>query len=427
MIDPRLLRQEFAKTTELLATRGLPSNIGDWPKLDSRRRELIGEVEAIRGNKNKLGPEIAKAKKEGKDVSNLFAELKASGEREEQINAELAQLETNLLAIEQVIPNVPDSSVPVGTSSDDNRIEKTWGSPRKFDFEPKPHWDIGEALGILNFEQARKLSGARFAVYRGDGARLERALINFMLEHHKQRGYTEIIPPLLVREETMVGSGQLPKFRAEAFKTAEFDPQLFLVPTSEVALCNLHADEILEEGELPIYYTSYTPCFRAEAGSHGRDVRGLIRLHQFNKVELVKVCSAETSFEELEKLTADAESILEALNLPYRRMALCTGDMGIAAAKTYDLEVWLPGQGDYREISSCSNTTDFQSRRSKTRYRAAGGKAQLAHMLNGSGLAVGRTFLAILENYQQADGSVIIPEPLRPFMNGQDKITGRVR
>ncbi len=318
MIDPRLLRQEFAKTTELLATRGLPSNIGDWPKLDSRRRELIGEVEAIRGNKNKLGPEIAKAKKEGKDVSDLFAQLKTSGEREEQINSELAQIETDLLAIEQVIPNVPDSSVPVGTSSDDNRIEKTWGSPRQFDFEPKPHWDIGEGLGILNFEQARKLSGARFAVYRGDGARLERALINFMLEHHRQRGYTEIIPPLLVREETMVGSGQLPKFRAEAFKTAEFDPQLFLVPTSEVALCNLHADEILEEGELPIYYTSYTPCFRAEAGSHGRDVRGLIRLHQFNKVELVKFTRPEASYDELERLTEDAEEILKRLGLHYR-------------------------------------------------------------------------------------------------------------
>lgn len=423
MIDPRLLRQEFAKTTELLATRGLPSNIADWPKLDARRRELIGEVEAIRGKKNSLGPQIAKAKKDGQDVSALFAELKSSGEREEQINGELAKIETDLLAIEQVIPNMPDSSVPIGTSSDDNREEKKWGTPRKFDFEPKAHWDIGENLGILNFEQARKLSGARFAVYRGDGARLERALINFMLEHHKKRGYIEIIPPLLVREETMVGSGQLPKFRAEAFKTAEFDPQLFLVPTSEVALCNLHADEILEEGQLPIYYTSYTPCFRAEAGSHGRDVRGLIRLHQFNKVELVKVCSAETSFDELEKLTADAESILETLNLPYRRITLCTGDMGIAAAKTYDLEVWLPGQGGYREISSCSNTTDFQARRSKTRYRQAGGKPQLAHMLNGSGLAVGRTFLAILENYQQADGSVIIPEPLRPFMGGQERIS----
>ena len=423
MIDPRLLRQEFSRINEVLATRGLPENIGDWPKLDSRRRELIGEVEALRGTKNRLGPEIAKSKKEGKDVSALFTELKASGKREEQINSELNKIEIDLLAIEQVIPNVPDSSVPVGTTSDDNREEKKWGQIRKFDFEPKPHWDLGENLGILNFEQARKLSGARFAVYCGDGARLERALINFMLEHHHQRGYVEIIPPLLVREETMVGSGQLPKFRAEAFKTAEFDPQLFLVPTSEVALCNLHADEILDEAQLPLYYTSYTPCFRAEAGSHGRDVRGLIRLHQFNKVELVKICSAETSFDELEKLTSDAESILEALNLPYRRITLCTGDMGIAAAKTYDLEVWLPGQGGYREISSCSNTTDFQARRSKTRYRTAGGKAQLAHMLNGSGLAVGRTFLAILENYQEPDGSIVIPEVLRPYLNGQDRIT----
>lgn len=416
MIDSKLLRQDFATTKERLKTRGLPENIDSWLILDEKRRKLIQEVEEIRARKNRLGPEIAKAKQTGQDVSTLTNELKLTGEREKQINQELVSLEEEQLGIELLIPNICDESVPVGTSEEQNKVEKEWGKKPTFDFEPKAHWDIGEALGIIDFERAGKLSGARFAVLRADGAKLERALINFMLEKHQANGYTEIMPPLLVRRETMIGSGQFPKFEDQAFKTADFDPQLVLIPTSEVALCNLHQDEILEADQLPLYYTSFTPCFRAEAGSHGRDVRGLIRQHQFNKVELVKMTSAETSFEEHEKLTRDAEGILEALGLAYRRVTLCTGDTGIASAKTYDLEVWLPGQGMYREISSCSNTTDFQSRRTKTRYRPEpNAKPQLVHMLNGSGLAVGRTLIAILENYQQKDGSVVIPEALRPF------------
>ena len=426
MIDSKLLRQDFAGIKQQLATRGLPENIDTWSALDERRRAILGEVEELRSRKNKLGPDIAKAKKEGRDVSALTSELKLSGEREKELDSELAGVEDSLLQIELVIPNLPHESVPIGKDEHANRLEKSWGEKRQFSFTPKPHWEIGEQLQILDFERAAKLSGARFVVMKGDGARLERALINFMLEQHRANGYEEIIPPLLVRRETMVGSGQLPKFEDQAFKTAEFDPRLYLIPTSEVALCNMHADEILEASELPKYYTSYTPCFRAEAGSHGRDVRGLIRLHQFNKVELVKITSAESSFEELEKLTRNAESILEALDLPYQRMTLSSGDMGIAAAKTHDLEVWLPGQNAFREISSCSNTTDYQSRRTKTRYRPEpGAKPQLAHMLNGSGLAVGRTLVAVLENYQCEDGSVDVPKALQPFMGGQTKIVKR--
>ncbi len=423
MIDSKLLRQDFAGVKQQLATRGLPENFDAWSGLDERRRAILGEVEELRSRKNKLGPDIAKAKKEGRDVSALTNELKLSGEREKELDGELSAVEDALLQIELVVPNLPHESVPIGKDEHSNRLEKSWGEKRSFSFTPKPHWEIGEKLGILDFERAAKLSGARFVVMRGEGARLERALINFMLEQHRASGYEEIFPPLLVRRETMVGSGQLPKFEDQAFKTAEFDPRLYLIPTSEVALCNLHADEILEANELPKYYTSFTPCFRAEAGSHGRDVRGLIRLHQFNKVELVKITSAESSFEELEKLTRNAESILEALELPYQRVTLSSGDMGIAAAKTHDLEVWLPGQNAFREISSCSNTTDYQSRRTKTRYRSeAGAKPQFVHMLNGSGLAVGRTLVAVLENYQQEDGSVEIPAALRPFMGGATKI-----
>lgn len=419
MIDSKLLRQDFSGIKALLQTRGLPSDFDEWLNLDESRRKLQQEVDEIRNRKNLLGPEIAKAKKEGRDVSTLTNELKATGDRERECTEEITRLDERLLAIESVIPNLPHDSIPVGTSEEANRVEKEWGKKPSFTFEPKPHWEVGEALGILDFERAAKLSGSRFAVIKGDGARLERSLINFMLDQHRASGYQEVLPPLMVRRETMVGSGQLPKFEDQAFKTEGFDPQLYLIPTSEVALCNLHSGEILEAGELPIYYTSFTPCFRAEAGSHGRDVRGLIRLHQFNKVELVKLTSAESSFEELEKLTRNAESILESLGLAYRRMTLCTGDMGIAAAKTHDLEVWLPGQGSYREISSCSNTTDFQARRTKTRYRPeAGAKPQFVHMLNGSGLAVGRTLVAILENYQQADGSVVVPEVLRPYFGG---------
>lgn len=420
MIDPKFLRQDFALTVERLATRNAPANIEAWPALDESRRALLREVEELRANKNKLGPEIAKVKKSGGDASSLTSELKKSGEREKEIEESLSRIEAELSDIELTIPNLPHESIPIGSSEAENRVEKVWGEKPEFSFTPKPHWEIGEALGILDFERASKLSGARFSLMLGQGAKLERALISFMLDLHTAKGYQEVLPPYMVRREAMVGSGQLPKFEDQAFKTADTERQMYLIPTSEVALCNLHADEILEAAELPIYYTAYSPCFRAEAGSHGRDVRGLIRLHQFNKVELVKLTTAESSFEELEKLTLDAEAVLEALGLCYRRVTLCSGDMGIAAAKTYDLEVWLPGLNAFREISSCSNTTDYQARRNKTRYRAgAGAKAEYVHILNGSGLAVGRTLLAVLENYQQADGSVVVPEVLRPYFGGE--------
>jgi len=423
MLDPKLLREDFEGTLKRLETRNLPQNARTWKDLDQKRRELQYEYDELRSKKNKLGPEIAQAKKTGADASKLMAELKLSSDREKEISAEMPQVEAQLEEIELLLPNIPHETVPVGHGEEQNRVEKTWGTKPTFTFTPKPHWDVAEKLGIVDFERGAKLSGARFAVYRGDGARLERALMNFMLDRHRAKGYVEIMPPLLVREETMRGSGQLPKFYEDLFKTGEFEPKLFLIPTSEVALVNLHADEILDAAQLPIYYTSFTPCFRAEAGSHGRDVRGLIRQHQFNKVELVKLTTPETSFDELEKIARDAESILEELGLAYRRLTLCTADTGMASAKTYDLEVWLPGMDAYREISSCSNTTDFQSRRTKTRYRPANGeKAQLVHMLNGSGLAIGRTLVAILENFQQEDGSVVIPEALRPYLGGQELI-----
>ncbi|MDD2942480.1 MAG: serine--tRNA ligase [bacterium] len=422
MIDGKILRDSFAVVAEQLRTRGLPEDFHQWPKLDEERRRLVTALQELRTEKKALNPEIARARKAGEDVSALFERLRESGQKEKELEVSLQEVEEKLKKIELTTPNIPHESVPVGTSEADNRIEKTWGTPRKFEFTPKNHWDIGEALDILDFERAAKLSGARFVIYKGDGARLERAIAAFMLDEHRKRGYTEIIPPILVREEAMIGSGQLPKFADDAFKTANEIP-FYLIPTSEVALCNLHADEILAEDELPLNYTSFTPCFRAEAGSYGKDVRGLIRLHQFNKVELVKITDAATSFVELENITSDAENILEKLELPYRRMTLCTGDAGIASAKTHDLEVWLPGQSTYREISSCTNTTDYQARRMKVRYRSKeSGKPEFAHLLNGSGLAVGRTFVAILENYQTAEGEVVIPEVLRPYMGGQEII-----
>lgn len=422
MIDPKLLRANFEEVIRKLETRGLPEEIAKWQITDTRRRELLQQIEAIRAEKNRLGPDIARAKKEGGDVESLTAQLRISSQKEKELGEALAQAEHFLEQVELLLPNLPDESVPVGRSEADNRVEKIWGEPRDFSFEPKPHWELGESLGILDFERAARLSGARFCVYLADGARLERALISFMLDRHRSKGYKEVMPPLMVRADTMLGSGQLPKFEADLFKTSTEVPY-YLIPTAEVVLCNLHADEILEASELPIRYTAYTPCFRAEAGSYGKDVRGLIRLHQFNKVELVKICTPETSFNELESLTRDAEGILESLELPYRRVTLSTGDMGLAAAKTHDLEVWLPSARNYREISSCSNTTDFQSRRSKTRYRKGQGeKPQLVHMLNGSGLAVGRTLLAILENFQEQDGSIIIPKVLRPYLDGQERL-----
>jgi seryl-tRNA synthetase len=361
-------------------------------------------------------------KKSGKDASAVIAEMKDVSSEIKAQEAGLSGIQEGLDRLLMVMPNMPHESVPVGKDGQDNSLIRIWGEKRDMGFEPLPHWEIGERLGILDFGRASKLAGARFTIYRGAGARLERALINFMLEiHTKEHGYTEILPPFMVNSACMTGTGQLPKFKEDLFKIEGWDH--YLIPTAEVPVTNIHREEIIKEEDLPIYYTACTPCFRSEAGSYGKDTRGLIRQHQFNKVELVKFCRPEDSYEELEKLTLDAEEILKRLNLPYRVVSLCTGDLGFSAAKTYDLEVWLPGQKLYREISSCSNFQDFQARRSEIRFKRKGASGtELVHTLNGSGLAVGRTFLAILENYQQIDGSVIIPEALEPYMGGVTEI-----
>ncbi|HEU4344537.1 MAG TPA: serine--tRNA ligase, partial [Candidatus Binatia bacterium] len=389
---------------------------------DRERRDALAHIERLKENKNRLSGEIGKIKKGGGDASALMREV-------EEVAAAIREGEGPLALIEQRfeqfmlrLPNLPHPSVPVGRDARANKEIRLWGVPPKFDFQPKNHWDIGEELGILDFARAAKLAGARFALYKGAGAQLERALINFMLDlHSREHGYKEMLPPALVNRAALTGTGQLPKFEEDLFRTADLD--LFLIPTAEVPLTNIHREEMLEIEELPIHYVAYTPCFRREAGSYGQDVRGLIRQHQFNKVELVKLAEPETSYAELEKMVQDAEAVLRRLELPYRVVELCTGDMGFAAAKTYDLEVWLPGQAMYREISSCSNCEDFQARRAQIRYRKEKkGRPLFVHTLNGSGLAVGRTLVAVLENYQQTDGSVIIPAALRPYMGGLARI-----
>ena len=406
-----------------MESRGFDVTLLDqWTSLDSERRSGLVEVEDLKHKRNAASKSIGAIKREGGDASAQMAEVAELKTRIEELTARLEQVESELSDLDFTFPNVPDDSVPVGADESANREERRVGTPRAFDFEPKAHWDLGPELGILDFDRGAKLAGARFTVYRGMGARLERALINFMLDvQTEQHGYLEHLPPLIVNRSALEGTGQLPKFEDDLFRV---EPKgFFLIPTAEVPLTNLHREEILEEADLPLRYTAFTPCFRAEAGSHGKDVRGLIRQHQFNKVELVQIVAPEKSFEALEELTGHAEKILQLLDLPYRVMALSTGDMGFSAAKTYDLEVWLPGQDAYREISSCSNCTDFQARRAKIRYRPeGGGKPSMAHTLNGSGLAVGRTLIAILENYQQADGSVTIPEVLRPYLCGLEKI-----
>jgi seryl-tRNA synthetase len=395
--------------------------------LDGERRALIQETEQLRHRQRAAGEEIARLGKAKQDASALKAEMKGVAERIKQGEARLEQVRSAIERFLLVVPNLPDASVPVGKDASANQEIRRVGEPRAFDFAPRGHAEIGSELGILDFERAARLSGARFAVYWGEGARLERALIQFMLELQVARGYTEVIPPYLVTAETLTGTGQLPKFEGDLFKTSAGDRDLYLIPTAEVPLTNLHKDEILDAAELPRRYVAFTPCFRSEAGSYGKDVRGLIRLHQFHKVELVKLTTAESSMAELESMTADAEEVLKRLGLPYRVVVLSTGDMGFSAAKTYDIEVWLPGQQAYREISSCSNCTDFQARRANLRYRAeAGGKPRFLHTLNGSGLAVGRTLVAVLENYQQQDGSVVVPEALRPYMGGLERITKRI-
>jgi len=422
MLDIKLLRENLESVKERIGTRGTKVDWEEFAAVDLERREALAKWERMKERKNQLSGEIGKLKKSGRDATSLMQEVERFSRAIREGEGPLAEIEKRFERVMLWIPNLPHPSVPLGTGAEGNREVRRWGEIPKFDFSPKNHWEIGEELGILDFARAAKIAASRFALYYGQGALLERALINFMLDlHTRERGYQEVIPPILVNRETMTGTGQLPKFEEDLFRTA--DPDLFLVPTAEVPLTNIHREEVLSQKDLPIRYVAYTPCFRREAGSYGQDVRGLIRLHQFNKVELVKLTQPGNSYEELEKMVADAEEVLQRLKLPYRVVELCTGDLGFASAKTYDLEVWLPGQDTYREISSCSNCEDFQARRAQIRYRPEKkGKAVFVHTLNGSGLAVGRTVVAVLENYQQKDGTVVVPEVLRPYMGGIERI-----
>jgi seryl-tRNA synthetase len=424
MLDLKFVREHLEIVEQALKNRGQEISLDEFREREADRRQLLTSLEELRHERNTLSKEVGALMKAGKGD-----EAQESKARAALINTRIKNLEAQAEAQDSWVwefllnlPNIPHESVPLGASSDDNPVVRTWGEAPQFDFTPRAHWDIGENLGILDFERAAKITGARFALLKGAGALLERALINFMLDlHTKKHGYTEVLPPFIVNDDSLRGTGQLPKFQEDLFKLEGLN--FFLVPTAEVPVTNIHRDEILKAEDLPLYYTAYTPCFRSEAGSHGKDVRGLIRQHQFNKVELVKFTSPETSYDELELLLHDAEEVLQELGLHYRVVVLCTGDMGFAAAKTYDIEVWLPGQDLYREISSCSNFESYQARRAAIRFRRPGSKGtELVHTLNGSGLAAGRTLVAILENYQQADGSVVIPEKLRPYMGGMEKI-----
>jgi seryl-tRNA synthetase len=426
MLDLNFVRENLPSVEEKLRQRGMDpaAVLKDFREVDTRRRQAITEAETSKAQRNKASEEIAKLKKSGQDASAAMAQTKQLREQISELEKTASDLDAQLREILAGIPNLPHASVPVGHSADDNVEVRRWGAPPKFDFTPKPHWDLGSALGILDLERAVKLAGARFAVYWDLGAKLERALANFMLDlHTRQHGYTEVLPPYLVNSDSMYGTGNLPKFAADLFRVPHGGKDLWLIPTAEVPVTNLYRDEVLEQARLPISLTAYTPCFRSEAGSYGKDVRGIIRQHQFQKVELVKFAHPEHSYEEHEKLTRDAEEVLQKLGLHYRTVALCTGDMGPSSAKTHDIEVWLPGQQLYREISSCSNFEAYQARRANIRFRPEGkNKTEFVHTLNGSGLAVGRTWVAIVENYQQADGSVIIPEALRSYI-GAEKIT----
>ncbi len=426
MLDLNFVRNNLPLVEEKLRARGMdPAEIlKDFKTVDAQRREAITTAETMKAQRNRASEEIAKLKKSGQDASAQMAETKELREKIQQSEKAAGELERKLQEIMAGIPNLPSETVPIGKSAEDNVEVRRWGTMPKFDFAPKPHWDLGEQLGVLDLERAVKLTGARFAVYWDMGARLERALANFMLDlHTREHGYTEVLPPCLVNSDSMYGTGQLPKFAADSFRVPHGEKDLWLIPTAEVPVTNLYRDETLEAAQLPVSLTAYTPCFRSEAGSYGKDVRGIIRQHQFQKVELVKFTRPEESYEQLEKLTQHAETVLQKLGLHYRVMALCTADMGFSSAKTYDIEVWLPGQQLFREISSCSNFESFQARRANIRYRPEGkNKSEFVHTLNGSGLAVGRTWLAILENYQQADGTVMVPEALRPYM-GTDRLT----
>jgi seryl-tRNA synthetase len=429
MLDLNFVRDHLTLVEEKLRQRGMnPAEVlKDFAAIDAKRRQAITAAETLQARRNRASEEIAKLKKAGQDATPQIHETKELREQIQDSEKKAAEEEVRLRELLAAIPNLPSDSVPVGTSADDNVEARRWGTPPKFDFKPRPHWELGEELGVLDLERAAKLSGARFAVYWGLGARLERALANFMLDlHTREHGYTEVLPPYLVNSESMYGTGQLPKFAQDLFRVPHGEKDLWLIPTAEVPVTNLYRDEVLDAARLPISLTAYTPCFRSEAGSYGKDVRGIIRQHQFQKVELVKFARPETSYDELEKLTHDAETVLQKLGLHYRVVALSTADMGFSSAKTYDLEVWLPGQNLFREISSCSNFESFQARRANIRYRPEGkNKTEFLHTLNGSALAVGRTWVAILENYQQADGSVRIPEALQPYM-GADLIPARV-
>jgi len=426
MLDPAFVRDHHDLVRTALVNRGMDADtlLDALGPLDERRRALIVEVENLKRDQNSAAAEVAKRKKAGEDVAGLVDANRARGQQVKEQDAALQALEDERRNLLLLIPNVPHASVPVGRSADDNREMRRVGDVPAFDFEPKPHWDLGPELGILDFERGTKIAGARFTVLMGQGARLARALINFMLDlHTREHGYTEVEPPFLANSASLTGTGNLPKFEQDLFKIAG-DWDLYLVPTAEVPLTNLYRGEILDGRSLPLRYTAYTPCFRSEAGSYGADVRGLIRQHQFDKVELMSFTTPEQSYDELERLTGNAERVLQLLKLPYRTVLLCTGDMGFASAKTYDIEVWLPSQKTYREISSCSNTEAYQARRASIKHRPGGtGKVDFVHTLNGSGLAVGRTLIAIMENYQQKDGSIVIPDALRPFMGGVERIS----
>jgi seryl-tRNA synthetase len=422
MLDARYIREHVEEVRERLGRRGQAISLDQFLSIDSERRKAIQEWERLRALQKKVSDEVSKKKREGENGAKLISEMRKVSQEMKDLDKIVEDKEKALQDFLLTIPNLPHESVPEGADSSNNVEVRRWGEIPEFDFAPKPHWDIGEELGILDFKTGAKLAGARFTLYWDLGAKLERALINFMLDlHTREHGYREVLPPFMVNRFTMTGTGQLPKFEEELFRVEGTD--YYLIPTAEVPVTNIHQDEVLEEASLPLSYTAYTPCFRKEAGSYGKDTRGLIRQHQFNKVELVKFSKPGNSYEELERLLSDAEEVLKRLHLPYRVVTLCTGDLGFSAAKTYDIEVWLPGQNTYKEISSCSNFEDFQARRAKIRYRVSGkSKTEYVHTLNGSGLAVGRTLVAILENYQEADGSVLIPEELYPYMDGVERI-----
>ena len=423
MLDLGFVRNNLSLVREKMRDRGMAGVLGDFEALDAERRKLLSEAEALKAQRNNVSNQIATLKKQKQDTSQLIAQMKQVSQQIQQFDEQAKAADDKLRDLLRRVPNVPHETVPIGRGSDDNKEVRRWGEPRKFDFEPKAHWDLGPELGILDFERAAKIAGARFAVYFGLGAKLERTLAQFMLDlHTREHGYTEVFPPFIVNSDSMFGTGQLPKFSEDLFKLEGTD--YWLIPTAEVPVTNLFRDEVLEGEKLPVKFCAWTACFRSEAGSYGKDTRGIIRQHQFQKVELVKFALPDNSYDELESLTRDAEAVLQRLGLPYRVVALSTGDLGFSSAKTYDLEVWLPSSREYKEISSCSNFESFQARRANLRFRRGkAGKTELLHTLNGSGLAIGRTWLALLENYQQEDGSVVIPEALRPYLDGLDRIT----